>query len=711
MKSCKKLLSTILCFVIIACVFAIVPASALSYPAMAEISSSSGSTSIYSLPGTTGHETDGNKNQSKKIDTLTNGTLVKVLGLEKDGDGDPWYKISYGDNFTKNGYAYASRVLVKYEHEFDEDFEKNLKNFPESYHSALRELHSKYPNWCFVANQLDLTFKQAVEVQYGVSDVTKTRKWVEFSYGGNEWRDIRGYDKSTDSWTTLESRWTYASREAIEYFMDPRNSLNEDKIFAFMQQSYQEDAKTKDNLLSIIRGTFLEKGYDKNGDGVAEKEAYIDDIITAANDSGVSPYVLAATIIVEQGAKGESALISGIYEGYEGYYNFFNFSAAGANTQEIIENGLSYAKQCGWNSRQASIIGGAKKYADGYISVGQDTYYYKDFNVIKQDWSHQYASALYDAWTKASYLKKSCTANTDSVITFSIPVYQDMPQVVSVNPSYMIETLIKEDSVIISSKKTGIYDIDVDNYEVSLFDKNSSMVKYNESKQGWPLVAEQQYTIKLKNYEDDYSKVTFKIQKTTDTIFTDSSASEWYNNAVTYVVGRDIMSGYGGTTKFGPGDNIQRQDFLVMLARLDGVNLEDYKNKTSPFSDVPNDPECYYKAAVIWAHENGIVSGYANSTMFGVGDNITREQLVAFLCRYADYNDIDTGYSANTKTEVSAKYIDYKSISSWAEDNVLWAIEKGVINGKTPTTIVPGGNALRCEVAQIMYNIYLKDIL
>ena len=110
--------------------------------------------------------------------------------------------------------------------------EKNLKYYPESYHSAQRALHSKYPNWRFVANQLDLTFKEAVEAQYGVDDVKNTRKWVEFTYGDNEWRDMRAYDSTTGKWITLESRWTYASREAIEYYMDPRNSLNEDMIFA-----------------------------------------------------------------------------------------------------------------------------------------------------------------------------------------------------------------------------------------------------------------------------------------------------------------------------------------------------------------------------------------------------------------------------------------------------------------------------------------------
>ena len=418
------------------------PVKAVTYPMMGEVSSTNGEAKIYSLPGTTGHEAKPeDKNKSKHLCTLKNGTQVKILGIETDGDGDKWYKINFGENFSQTGYGMTTRIAIKYDYEFDEDFEKNLQNFPESYHEALRKLHAKYPNWKFVANKIDMTFKEAVEAQYGVANVKDTRKWVEFSYDGGavEWRDSRAFNSSTNQWIALEGRWTYASRTAIEYFMDPRNSLDENKIFAFMQQSHQEDEKLKENLQSIIKGTFLEKGYDKNGDGTVETDAYIEDLIAAANESKVSAYVLAATIIVEQGTKGESGLISGKQQGYEGYYNFFNFNASGSSVADIVKSGLEHAKKSGWNSRTASIIGGAKMYADGYISIGQDTYYYKDFNVVGKVWNHQYASALYDAWVNASYLRKGCVANNDAILTFSIPVFEDMPTKASPLPTGQVD--------------------------------------------------------------------------------------------------------------------------------------------------------------------------------------------------------------------------------------------------------------------------------
>lgn len=414
-------------------------------------------------------------NESNRLSNVSVTINFQEKGQVVEGyDTDIWYNITYNG---LTGYVYGAFVYIppsKDDYVYDEDFEKNLENFPESYRDSLRALHSKYPNWQFVAHNIDLSFKQAVEAQYGVSNIKDTRKWVEFTYGGNEWRDMRGYDAASDKWITLESRWTYASRAAIEYFMDPRNSLNEEKIFAFMQQSYKEDENVVDNLRSVIKGTFLENGYDRNGDGTVdkdadgkpEKDAYIDDLMVAARDSGVSAYVLAATIIVEQGVDGGTNLVSGEYkytytdattgetivEDYTGYYNFFNYSASGSTKDDIARSGLAYAKSNGWNSRKAAICGGAANYADGYIDKAQNTYYYKDFNVVNKIWWHQYASALYDAWTNAKYLKKGCTTNTDATIVFIIPVYKDMPSESCPIPS---EVVIPEPEPVIKKGDTN----------------------------------------------------------------------------------------------------------------------------------------------------------------------------------------------------------------------------------------------------------------
>lgn len=436
--------------------------SAVTYPIYAEIkhSQGKGQTTIYSLPGTKGHEIPENKGQSESKGPLVDGTVIKVLGEELDGDGDKWYKINYGDNFGNEGYAYSLHVVLKYDYQHDEAFELELQNFPESYRGCLRHLHAKYPNWKFVAKEIDMDFNTAIDLQYSPNDVTKRKKMVELYYGGEEWRDIRSYNTQTGMWEGKYEGWTYASRAAVAYFVDPRNYFDEKHIFAFLEQSYNESQQNKEGLRTVVANTFLATGYDKDGDGVVDTDAYLDDIIEAAKASGVSPYVLAAAIIIEVGINGGS-VTSGQYPGYVGYYNFYNWNATGS---DVIGNALAFAQTNGWNSRNAAIVGGAKMYADGYVSVGQDTYYFKNFNyVTQQSVAHQYAESVYGSFVDAVRLSKAFVDNTSGNATFKIPVFKNMPATASPTPS-----VVETPSVPIRKKCDFNGDDNVDEIDMSI---------------------------------------------------------------------------------------------------------------------------------------------------------------------------------------------------------------------------------------------------
>lgn len=375
--------------------------------------------------------------------TKTSTVLIRVSNVEvtvnsslegeqaESGGTKTWYNVTYKESEKKSytGYIYGKYISFppsSDDYVYDEDFEKNIQNFPESYRDALRALHSKYPNWKFVAHNVNMDFNTAVDLQYSPSDVNKRKKMVELSYGGNEWRDIRSYNEATGVWTQSYPGWTYASRAAIAYFVDPRNYLTEKYIFAFLEQSYNKEIQTKDGLRTVVANTFLAKGYDNDAD------AYLDDLILAAEQSGISPYVLAAAIILEVGVNG-STVTSGTYSGYEGYYNFYNWNATGS---DVIGNALSYAKQQGWNSREAAIVGGAKLYADGYVNAGQDTYYYKNFNyVTSQSVDHQYAESVYASRGDAIRISSGFLDNTNGTATFKIPVFKNMSDTASPIPT------------------------------------------------------------------------------------------------------------------------------------------------------------------------------------------------------------------------------------------------------------------------------------
>ena len=181
--------------------------------------------------------------------------------------------------------------------------------------------------------------------------------------------------------------------------------------------------------------------------------------------------------------------------------------------------------------------------------------------------------------------------------------------------------------------------------------------------------------------------------------FPDVRSGDWYSDAVKYNFERGYITGYSNGT-FGPANNIQRQDFALILARIAGADLSAYEGKNGGFSDVPTNT--YYSAAVAWAKDRGIVTGYSADN-FGVGTYITREQISLILCRYLGgeaSGDVDTILNA---------YPDGGNTSAWAKVGVAWAVENGIVGNAG--YINPTGNAGRAEVAQIIYNMSNKGMI
>ncbi len=355
---------------------------------------------------------------SKSLGKLSYVWLTKN-GEKKGTDGYVWFNVTYGDI---TGYI-RSDFIKEITVQTDTSFEAQLAAFPESYRSYLRELHAVYPNWKFYADNINMTLDKAVSLEL-VRKVTdlKSLSWRSMDLGSYDWGD-----GDTGKWVSLEKgRWYYVSREVIKYYMDPRNFLNASYIYIFMQQNYDPVRQTEEGLRKVISGTFLEKGYG------GENDAYVKDIMAAASSSKVNPYILAGTIIQEQGVNGTSDLISGNYSGYEGYYNFFNISANGENP---TLNGLKYAKDKGWNTRSKAIAGGAQFCGNSYVSTGQNTYFYMNYNIKEPDriW-HQYATAVHDSASKGYNVSKTYADLKTAELDFLIPVYKDMPSSVSEIP-------------------------------------------------------------------------------------------------------------------------------------------------------------------------------------------------------------------------------------------------------------------------------------
>ena len=157
--------------------------------------------------------------------------------------------------------------------------------------------------------------------------------------------------------------------------------------------------------------------------------------------------------------------------------------------------------------------------------------------------------------------------------------------------------------------------------------------------------------------------------------FSDVKESDWFYDAIRYAYENGLMNGTGAG--FEPNAALTRAMVVTILARAAGVDT--------------SQGESWYSEAVSWGVANGITNGeYIN-------ENITREQLVTMLFRFASLLGIDT----SERAELS-QYDDMGSVSDWALDAMAWAVAIGLIRGRTETTLAPGGTATRAEAATIL---------
>lgn len=166
----------------------------------------------------------------------------------------------------------------------------------------------------------------------------------------------------------------------------------------------------------------------------------------------------------------------------------------------------------------------------------------------------------------------------------------------------------------------------------------------------------------------------------------------WFYNPVLDVSKKWIMKGTS-PGYFSPAQSLARAQLAVILHRM---NDEPKVAYTSKFPDVPDGQ--WYTDAVLWANSSGVVNGYEDSGLFGVGDNINREQMAVMMYRYAQYKKYDT----SQKVDFS-RFQDASRVNEFAKEAMQWAVGSGIITGKdNGTKMDPQGNANRAECATII---------
>ena len=198
-------------------------------------------------------------------------------------------------------------------------------------------------------------------------------------------------------------------------------------------------------------------------------------------------------------------------------------------------------------------------------------------------------------------------------------------------------------------------------------------------------------------------------------LYKDTPANEWYvtEGWLDYVTSSGLMTGYttgADAGNFGPQDQISRAQVLVILYRYANPSSDATTNpssygKTSHFYDVPTGE--YYTAAVEWAYQNGITTGYIGTGLFGPNDPVTRQDLATMLHRFAK------GCGVGGNLGNISSFPDANEVNAYAWNAMRWANGRGIITGdktQTPARLKPQANTTRAEAAK-MFTVLVRDTL
>ena len=198
--------------------------------------------------------------------------------------------------------------------------------------------------------------------------------------------------------------------------------------------------------------------------------------------------------------------------------------------------------------------------------------------------------------------------------------------------------------------------------------------------------------------------------------FDDVAADSWYYSGVMFVYEKGLIKGYSGTTLFGVGDTLTRAQLATILYRNanPGVSSDSRPSNTTGMPDVKGGE--WYTAGVNWAVENGVINGYAdeqgNRFAFGPDDPVTFEQLITVLANCsAKSEDLP---SAQESSKVLSSFNDGQSVSAWAQANMAWAVENGLVSGYDEPDgqyLRPGEEVARERVAVILMRAFQSGIL
>lgn len=201
------------------------------------------------------------------------------------------------------------------------------------------------------------------------------------------------------------------------------------------------------------------------------------------------------------------------------------------------------------------------------------------------------------------------------------------------------------------------------------------------------------------------TEISIPIKIWTGVPFSDVAVTDDCFEAVRYVYEHQLFQGTGRTS-FSPEVVMDRAMLVTVLWRMNGAP-EDAPRPG--YGDV--DPASWYGPAVAWATDTGLVKGYSPER-FGPTDDLTKEQILTILSRYAALQAAaeEDGEDAPPEDAIAdpapatdlAGYADGDAVGDWAREAVAWALRLALIDPDGEGRLQPQTPMTRAAVAEVL---------
>lgn len=174
--------------------------------------------------------------------------------------------------------------------------------------------------------------------------------------------------------------------------------------------------------------------------------------------------------------------------------------------------------------------------------------------------------------------------------------------------------------------------------------------------------------------------------------FKDIDLAPWANEAIKTLAQAGVVHGIDGEN-FDPLGIVTKEQFVQIVVGAFDVK---HNGNSVNFTDVP--AAQWYSNAIEVAAVNGIIFGI-NDSQFGLGSQITRQDMAAIIYRIAVKQNIKL---EKVTTEVPA---DIETVPEYAREAVTALYQAGIIYGVGDGRFAPNDIATRAQAAKIIYEL------